>query len=132
MDANNDFPEGWKPSPGESIKGEVVDLDVRAGEYGKYPIVVLETDGGRVAVHAFHEVLQSELARRSPKPGDTVEIVYRGKHPERGYHLYQVSGDGDLAFSWNQFGGGVFVPDPDPASPGYANRGNPDEDDVPF
>lgn len=131
MDASNAFPEGWRPQPGDSIKGKVVDLDVRDGAYGRYPLVTLETDRGQVTVHAFHEVLASELARRSPKPGDVIEVAYRGKHPDKGYHLYSVSGDGDLAFNWNQFGDTAFVPDPDPASPEYAGRGD-SGDDVPF
>jgi hypothetical protein len=112
IDASSPFPESWRPRPGDSVKGKVVDLDVRDGEYGQYPLVTLDTaDRGQVTIHAFHEVLASELARRAPKPGDVIEVSYRGQHPHKGYHLYQVTGDGDLAFNWNKFGGA----DPDPA-----------------
>jgi hypothetical protein len=61
---SSDFPSGWKPAPGDSIEGKIVDLDVRHGEYDPYPVVTLETSRGAVAVHACHEVLRNELARR--------------------------------------------------------------------
>jgi hypothetical protein len=66
-----------------------------------------------------------EIARRSPKLGDTIEIVYRGKHPERDYHLYSVTSDGDLAFSWSRFGG------PDPSMPNPVPTAADDEGDEP-
>jgi hypothetical protein len=99
------FPEAWRPSPGDSIEGAVTDLAVRdGGEYEPYPIVTLDTNGG-TAIHCFHEVLRNELARRSPKLGDRLKIDYHGVHAVKGYHVYAVSSDGDLPFSWDRFGG---------------------------
>jgi hypothetical protein len=40
-------------------------------------------------VHAFRDVLQSELANCDPQPGDKITISYGGKS-DKGYYLYRV------------------------------------------
>ena len=100
------FAPAWRPSPGEKLVGTVTELSERDGSYGQYPIVTLRKgDGEELAVHAFHEVLQSELARIAPKHGDEVGIKYEGKDPARGYHRYRVRRAGDdAALQWSKYG----------------------------
>lgn len=103
-----DYAEAWKPKPGESIVGVVVDVTEREGSYGAYPIVTLRTESGEErALHAFHEVLAGELAKLAPKPGDELGVKYLGKHPERGYHRYRARRSGTTAeVSWAKYAGG--------------------------
>src|SRR5215213_5893131 len=107
-DLERDYAPAWKPSEGDALVGVVVDVTEREGNFGRYPIVTLRTaDGEELAVHAFHEVLQGELAKVAPKPGDELGIRYLGKHPERGYHRYRVRRAGDTAeVDWGRYGGG--------------------------
>lgn len=102
-----DYAPAWEPDEGDSLIGTVVDVTERDGAYGAYPIVTLRTEAGdELAVHAFHEVLQGELAKVAPKPGDELGIRYVGKHPERGYHRYRVRRAGSTAdVSWARYGG---------------------------
>lgn len=103
----NDFPEAWKPEPGDKIAGQVVGVS-RSPDfgYGPYPIVTLNVDGTERAVHAFHHVLRTELARRKPGAGDDLEILYVGKRsPKSGtgndFHVYKVKGGKEPEFDWN-------------------------------
>lgn len=71
---------GWQPEPGDVLTGEVVDI-TRGGvgsEYGMYPIVVLSTKDGDVAVHAFHYALKNRLQEMRPKLGHTLTISFLG------------------------------------------------------
>lgn len=103
-----DYAKAWQPVPGGKIVGETVAISERVGGYGRYPIVTLrQEDGEERAIHAFHEVLQNELARIAPKIGDTIGIKYGGKDAEKGYHRYRVvreGDDGEGAFDWNPYG----------------------------
>lgn len=100
------FAPAWRPAPGEKLVGTVVELGERDGPYGMYPILtVRQADGDELAVHAFHGVLQSELARIAPKHGDELGIKYEGKDQEKGYHRYRVRRAGDdSALSWAKYG----------------------------
>lgn len=121
---DRDFAAGWKPKAGDKIVGVVVDVTERDGSYGRYPIVTIRVEGGdELGVHAFHEVLQSELAKVAPKPGDELGIAYLGKHAERGYHRYRVARAGDTAtVSWGDYQG---------AAGDDAETANPAASDVP-
>lgn len=101
-----DYPEAWKPDPGDSVKGTVrqVALSPDMG-YGPYPIVTLDTPQGELAVHAFRSILRTELARCRPGVGDEIEIQYVGKRsPKSGkgneYHVYRVLGGKEPEFDW--------------------------------
>lgn len=87
---------GWRPNPGDSITGEVVDVQVGGGEFGDYPIVAVVTeDGEKVLIHAFHSVLKNQLRKVKPMPGDTLTVTFIGKEPtkdgEREFHNYSVN-----------------------------------------
>jgi len=84
--------KGWKPIAGDKIVGTIVGIDERISTYGgTYPVVELETDAGRVAVHAFHTVLKKELAKLRPVAGDKLGIKYLGRDAKSGnYENYRV------------------------------------------
>lgn len=92
-----EFAEGWKPEPGDVIKGVVEDLSLAYSEYGNYPVVTIRTDDGSVAVHAFHQTLRGKLEELQPVKGDTIGVKYYGEvKPEgakRSYHKYRVKSD---------------------------------------
>lgn len=101
-----DYPEAWKPEPGEKIAGQVVSVTMGPDMgYGPYPIVTLNVEGKERAIHAFHQVLRTELARRRPRQGDQLEIVYGGtRKPKSGngnpFHVYRVKGGQEPEFDW--------------------------------
>jgi hypothetical protein len=89
---DRDPPPGWRPEEGEKLVGVLVSVGMsNEGDYGSYPIaVVRREDGSEVAVHAFHEVLRSELQRAKPNIGDTVGIKYLGVPDGVTYNSYRV------------------------------------------
>ena len=100
------FAPAWRPEPGDKLVGTVTELTERDGAYGPYPIITLrQEDGEELAIHCFHGVLQSELARIAPKHGDELGVKYSGKDPEKGYHRYRVrrAGDGSV-LEWAKYG----------------------------
>jgi len=89
----SDHAEGWRPIVGEIVTGELVSVDETDMGYGLYPVLTLRReDGSHIAVHAFHEVLQSELAKRRPAVGATLTITYLGSPEGKRYHRYRVEG----------------------------------------
>lgn len=86
---------GWRPEPDDKIVGVIVDISEGAGDYGSYPIVTVDPGDGAelVAVHAFHSVLKSELARLKPAVGDEIGIKYEGKKQGKNqtYDNYKVA-----------------------------------------
>lgn len=83
--------KGWKPEPGDEIRGRVLavkigssDVGVKQGEPLKeYPILFVMRDGATlddfaVAVHAFHSILRNELMSQRPEFGDAVYIKALG------------------------------------------------------
>jgi hypothetical protein len=117
----------WRPSAGDSITITITDLTEHDAGYGAYPIIEGETASGEmVTLHAFHDVLKSELAKFAPSIGDTLTVTYGGKHPDRGYHRWKVgrgAGAGP-GLDWSKYGSeSSTVPasnapaDPPPALP---------------
>ncbi len=106
----------WRPDPGDALTITIEDISEHDAGYGKYPIVEGADDATQstVVVHAFHDVLKSELAKLAPTIGDTIVLRYDGKHPEKGYHRYRVrrpdgSGPG---IDWAKYGGDPPKQDP--------------------
>jgi len=132
------FAAAWRPAPGEKLVGTVTELGERDGPYGLYPIItVRQADGSEFAAHAFHDVLQNELARVAPKHGDQIGIKYSGKDQEKGYHRYVVRRAGDdSALEWAKYGAEARDDDePDPRgepelAAGGTNGGS--DADIPF
>lgn len=100
------YAEAWRPEPGDKIAGRVLAIAMGPDMgYGPYPIVTLDSAGTEYAIHAFHQILRTELARRRPKVGDEIEVTYQGKRsPKSGngnpFHVYRVIGGREPEFNW--------------------------------
>jgi hypothetical protein len=91
-----EFPETWRPSPGDELTGTFVRLDEGAGKDGNTAkiVVLADADGVEHGVWLWHTVLRAGFARLRPKRGETVRVVYRGERrsgSDRTYHDYVVS-----------------------------------------
>jgi hypothetical protein len=75
--------EGWRPNPGDVAEGKVTEISEYDGGYGSYPVVTIETDEGKVALHAFHTVLRNELARLNVQVGEPLAVLYAGNSRRR-------------------------------------------------
>jgi hypothetical protein len=95
----------WRPVAGDTVSGTIVAVVPRDGDYGRYPVVVLDTgDDAFTAVHAFHGVLGNELRDMKAAPGMDIAIRYSGRQDSRkrkdasgdpvNYHGYSVVPDG--------------------------------------
>jgi hypothetical protein len=107
-ETQSDFPEAWRPEAGDKIKGRVVSVAMGPDfGYGPYPIVTItDTTGAERAIHAMHQILRTELARRRPGHGDEIEVTYVGKRaPKSGngnpFHVYRVVGGKEPEFNWD-------------------------------
>ncbi len=93
--------EPWKPTPGNRLVGQVVDVDSRTTEFGTYPIITVLTEAGdEFAVHGFHAVLKNEFAKRRPRIGERLGIKYLGRQ-EKGYEGYRVAWQEVVPPDWN-------------------------------
>src|SRR5690242_5658416 len=91
-----DFTEAWPPEPGDKIAGTIVEINERDAGWDPYPVVTLQVEDNQVAIHAFHTVLQRELAKVRPEVGDAISVAYRGKKTSGSgttYHAYKSSSD---------------------------------------
>lgn len=75
---------GWKPAPGDTVIGTLVDISEAESEYGSYPLLTVEVPGARlVGVHCFHTVLRREIERKLARNllhvGDQIAVQYRGE-----------------------------------------------------
>jgi hypothetical protein len=74
--------EAWIPlAAGQSITGELVDLDTAWSDYrgSEYPILRIRDDEGREwAVHAVRKVLYSEVLKWKPEVGERLTVAYHG------------------------------------------------------
>jgi hypothetical protein len=87
-------PEIWRPEPGQSLTGTLVEIEMRPSDFGAdYPVVtLLDADGNEFVFHAFHTTARTELAKLRPEPGDQIGIRYRGKVEGRKnpYESYRI------------------------------------------
>lgn len=101
-------PSAWRPEPGDSLIGRVVEIDSRTTEYGAYPMVTVQIDDGtEVCFHAFHSVAKSELARRRPGVGDKIGVKFLGKPAGKSYENYKIvveSAQPQAAVDWAKMG----------------------------
>jgi hypothetical protein len=90
---SEDFAPGWQPEVDVPLVATVTAISEREGKYGPYKIYATEKDdGSAVAVHAFHSVLEQDLA--DVQVGDGIEVTYLGKRPtksgDKTFHAYRV------------------------------------------
>jgi hypothetical protein len=75
----------WRPDQGEhprTITGKLVNVRSVEGSYGAYPLLELEQDDGITwVVHAFRDVLKSELANAAPQIRG--QDLYQLRRPKR-------------------------------------------------
>lgn len=108
----------WRPEPGQKLSGTVVALDESTNFKGDpYPIVKIDVGGTITTVHALHEVLQQELAKRRPTIGDQLSISYHGQPDGKDYHHYTVTGGTEPTIDWSRYADPNTQPSPDPTSP---------------
>ena len=138
-DLNREFAPAWRPDPGDAVIGEVAEISSREGGYGAYPIITLTVaDGTRLAVHAFHSVLLSELKKIKPQVGHRIGIKYVGRPQGKNYDVYRVATENPPDVDWETPGdpGQGFQPhDPmDAFQPQSVPSGvkGANGDDVPF
>jgi hypothetical protein len=80
---------GWRPEPGDTIVGILVDITEGEGDWGPYPLLSIKTlDGELVGIHCFHTVLKKEVTRKidreQMKIGDKIAVAYRGEGTAKG------------------------------------------------
>lgn len=81
----------WRPAPGEQITGTLRSIETGTGDYGPYPIAVIEDSHGELyAIKLWHAVLRVEFEALEPQLGQRIGICYEGKHEQKKYHRYQV------------------------------------------
>jgi hypothetical protein len=122
--------QAWRPLQGAALTGTIVAIVPRDGDFGRYPVVVLDTGAEHfTAVHAFHGVIVNELREMKAAPGETITIRYDGKRDHnkakgpdgnpRQYHSYAVVNEADTEVEeWNFDTDTVQAKD-DTEDPGY-------------
>src|SRR5262245_26201741 len=93
-----EYAPAWRPEPGDKLIGAVTAIRTWTGPFGTYPIVVIEPADGSppVSVHAFRQVLASQLAEIRPMIGELIGVKYEGRVTDGSgpdYHSYRVEID---------------------------------------
>ncbi len=74
------------------LAGTIFAIVPRTGDYGKYPVIILDgSDGETYAIHAFHTLLFNQLQELKAHPGMDVVFRYAGKRE----HNKAVDSDGN-------------------------------------
>ena len=86
-----DYPEAWRPEPGDVLVGRLVRYDKAKTPYGERDIAVvhdedLDTD---ISVWLIHTVLIGEFKEQQPKVGDRLAIK-RFTDSQKGYRRYTL------------------------------------------
>ena len=135
--------EAWKPQPGDKIVGTITSIEAFDGKYGEYPLLIVDTGDHEIAIHAFHTVLKSELARKDPSEGDRIGVKYTGRNVDGGYEGYRVlierQHPENRSINWNAIRRetdaertDVDVPPSSSIKDAVAATRNPRSDDAPF
>jgi hypothetical protein len=104
LDNDSEFPLGWRPEQaGDTISGTVTHLETgtsRFEPFCEYPIIILDTRDGQMAIHCFHQALKSRV--ENVACGNTISVRYEGRRDSRNgrsYHAYTVTRtNGELPF----------------------------------
>lgn len=146
-ETESDFPAAWRPDQDDekTVKGRVVGVSMSPDfGFGPYPIVTIKNAAGaEIAIHAMHQILRTELAKRRPSAGDDLEVTYQGKRSPRSgsgnpFHVYRVAGGKEPEFNWeNELPAeerGVYQSSAPPIAPASPASPAPvdDDEDIPF
>jgi hypothetical protein len=136
-----DYAPGWKPNPGDVVKGTVTEINEYAGGgYGSYPIVTLaqENGDGEVALHCFHTALRNQLAELGVQVGDNVGVFYKGKVQKasgdgtyESYRVKRLNRGAPRAFDWAREREAA-VADPTPTELHAPLETREEDNDIPF
>jgi hypothetical protein len=112
---------GWKPEEGAILTGTLAAVRRFEGDFGAYPVLVIETPDGQFhAIHAFHQVLREQLVELAPTVGDLLTTYYAGRRPSKNVgpdgeprqyeHYVVLPGDGSddgsgTEFDWTKASG---------------------------
>ena len=104
LDQLNDvgeFAPPWKPRDADAPKqviGKLTEIGQSTDFNGNpYLIYTLKQDnGGRIAVHAFYDVLRQELGKYKLKIGAEVGVKYLGQPEGKRYHRFAVVSDAEI------------------------------------
>lgn len=75
----------WKPEPGDSVVGTLIEGFIFQGDYDPCPVMVIEDSDGVVhKVFCGNKVLKESVEAKEPKPGMGVRVTYDGmREPTR-------------------------------------------------
>lgn len=97
MTPMSEMPASWKPQPGETLAGFVIDRVERESEYQygdeDHPMIqVLVVDSGdsTTAVWCSTKQLRDFVEKDDPRSGDWVEITYEGTKRVHGGRLMKT------------------------------------------
>jgi len=96
LTAKVEYPEAWKPEPGDTIVGEAVRWETVTPREGERSceVLTLKTADGERSVWCWHAVLASELVGKASS-GDLVAIHFKGKRTRQDgngeYASYRVA-----------------------------------------
>jgi hypothetical protein len=140
MDMDLEYAEGWRPEPGDTVIGPILDLSQGWSDQTQthYPIVTLHDDktDKDVAVHCFHQVLRSKMNELRPMVGETIGIKFVEKRAtkdgKREVSVYNVKVKGRSANIWDQ---PIVAPRPSPVTESLdakPDTDNENDEDIPF
>lgn len=94
LDEEYEQVDAWRPQPGQELIGTIVRINTRESDQGPpYPVVTIrESDGSKLAFHAFHSIPKARLAEDKPLVGDEIAIRYLGEQEGKNftYHNYRI------------------------------------------
>lgn len=82
---------------GDGVQGIVTSVSTMPSDYSDKPVPVIEVKdaaGQEWSIRGYASVLQSEIEKADPQPGDTFAVKYFGKKEGKGgnsYHHYKVA-----------------------------------------
>lgn len=104
------LPEGWRPTEGSVLIGNVVGLTKGWSDYQQsfYPIVIVhdELSGKDIAVHGFHFVMMDRLTALRPQVGERIGFKMGPKvplksNPKQSVQTYTVKIEGRTEDIWD-------------------------------
>lgn len=82
-----------------ALAGTIFAIVPRTGDYGRYPVVILDANEGETyAIHAFHTLLFNSLREIKAGPGMDVVFTYAGKREK---NKEEKDGSKNKYHDWN-------------------------------
>lgn len=131
------WPACWKPQPGESLVGRIVQYGTGQSSFGPVRTAIVEQDNGeRVSLWLSSTVLLGLFREHRPKTGERIGLRFLGKHPTKNYKRYALIVDRPEAeLSFEPLGGEVgdgLDPERHPYATAAVRTGRQQRSDDPF